>query len=159
MKKGITIAFLLALAFSYSDAKKKKTRNDTKIEQAQNESFLKATIDGVAFYADDPIYFSAQNIITLAALTKDKNEKIRIYINYNKGPATYIFGKGISNSDNLVYTNNKVHWLAAKTMGEGTITITEEGGYLLGEFSFIGVNKENNSTKHIAEGEFRVSKK
>lgn len=159
MKKGITIAFLLALTFSYSDAKKKKTRNDTKIEQAQNESFLKATIDGVAFYADDPIYFSAQNIITLAALTKDKNEKIRIYINYNKGPATYIFGKGISNSDNLVYTNNKVHWLAAKTMGEGTITITEEGGYLLGEFSFIGVNKENNSTKHIAEGEFRVSKK
>ncbi len=159
MKKGITIVLLLALTFSFSDAKKKKKTNDNKVEQAQNESFLKAKIDGVAFYADDPIYFSAQDIITLAALTKDKNEKIRIYINYNKGPATYIFGKGISNSDNLVYTNNKVHWLAAKTMGEGTITITEEGGYLLGEFSFIGVNKENNSTKHIAEGEFRVSKK
>ncbi len=159
MKKGIAIVLLLALTFSCSDAKKKKKTNDNKIEQTQNESFLKATIDGVAFYADDPFYYSAQNIITLAALTKDENEKIRIYINYNKGPATYIFGKNISNSDNLVYTNNKVHWLAAKTMGEGTITITEEGDYLIGKFSFTGVNKEHNSAKHISEGEFKVPKK
>ncbi len=159
MKKHITLVLLLVLTVSCSDAKKSKIKDDTKIEQAQSDSFLTAMIDGVTFYTDAPIYFSAQNIITLAAVSNDENEKIRIYINYDKGPATYTFGKGISNSDNMVYTNNKVHWLAAKTMGEGTITITEEGGYLLGEFSFIGVNKENNSTKHIAEGEFRVSKK
>ncbi len=58
------------------------------------------------------MYFSAQKIITLAALSKDKNEKIRIYKN---GPTTYTFGENISNSDSMVYTNNKVDWLAANT--------------------------------------------
>ena len=79
-----------------------------------------------------------------------------MYINYNKGPATYTFGEGIGNSDNMVYTNNKVDWLVAKTKGEGTISFTEEGGYLIGKFSFIGVNKKNNSTKTITDGEFKV---
>ncbi len=155
MKQLITIV-LLIITCSCSDAKKKKTASTNDIDQAQNDTFLKATIDGEAFYAESPHYFSAQKIVSLAALSKDENEKIRIYINYNNGPATYVFGKGISNSDNMVYTNNKVHWLASKTMGEGTITITEEGGYLIGEFSFTGVKKENNSTKQITDGEFKV---
>ncbi len=156
MKKVITIVLLLVLTVRCSDAKEKKIANDIKIEQSQNDTFLSAKIDGVTFYTDAPIYFSAQNIITLAAVSKDNTEKIRIYINYNKGPATYTFGEGISNSDNMVYTNTKVHWLAAKTKGEGTITLTEEGGYLIGKFSFTGVNKEDSSTKQITNGEFKV---
>ncbi|MEE9363502.1 MAG: DUF6252 family protein [Cellulophaga sp.] len=156
MKKYITILLLLVLTLSCSDVKKNKTSGGNKIEHAQNESFLTAKIDGVKFYTNVPMYFSAQNIITLAAISKDKNEKIRIYINYNKGPAAYIFGKDIPNSDNMIYTNNKVHWLAAKTKGEGTVTLTEEGGYLIGEFSFTGVNKENNSSKKITNGKFKV---
>ncbi len=156
MKKLITIAFLVAVILSCSDAKKNKISGGNKIDQAQNDSFLSANVDGVNFYIADPIYFSTQNIISLAAVSKDKIEKIRIYINYNKGPSTYPFGKGIPNSDNMVYTNNKVDWLAAKTKGEGTITFKEEGGYLIGAFSFTGVNKENNSTKQITDGKFKV---
>ncbi len=156
MKKHITLVLLLVLIVSCSDTKKDKIKDGTKIEQTQNDTFLKATIDGVTFYADAPIYFSAQNIITLAAVSKDKTEKIRIYINYNKGPATYTFGEGISNSDNMVYTNTKVDWLAAKTKGKGAITLTEEGDYLIGKFSFTGVNKEDSSTKQITDGEFKV---
>ncbi len=147
---------LLVLIVSCSDTKKSKIAGVNKIAQTQNDTFLKAKIDGVAFFAEAPYYFSAQKIITLAAVSKDETEKIRIYINYNNGPATYTFGKGISNSDNMVYTNNKVHWLAAKTMGKGTITITEEGDYLIGKFSFTGVNKEDSSTKQITDGEFKV---
>lgn len=158
MKKLITIVLLVVITLSCSDAKKSKTTDGNKIDQTQNDTYLKAEIDGVPFFVEDPIYISAYNIITLAALSEDKNEKIRIYINYNKGPTTYTFGKGISNSDNLIYTNTKVHWLAAKTMGEGTITISEEGGYLIGEFLFTGVNKENNSTKKITDGKFKVKK-
>ncbi len=159
MKKIFTIVLLLVLTVSCSDTKKNRITGGNKIAQTQNDTFLKATIDGIDFYAEAPHYFSAQKIITLAAVSKDENEKIRIYINYNNGPATYTFGKGTSNSDNMTYTNNKVHWLAAKTMGKGTITITEEGGYLIGKFSFTGVNKEDSSTKQITDGKFRVKKK
>ncbi len=153
MKKIITLIVLIVMSFSCSDAQKSKT------DQTKNDSYLTAKIDGVNFLIDAPYYYSAQNIITLAAVSKDGNEKIRIYINYNNGPTTYTFGKGISNSDNMAYTNNKTHWLAAKTKGNGTITFTEKGNYLMGEFSFTGVNKENNSTKQITEGKFRVLKK
>jgi len=139
--------------------KKNRLSDGNKIEQAQNNSFLKAMINGVSFYTENLHYFSAQNIITLAAVSKDKNEKIRIYINYNNGPTTYTFGKGISNSDNMVYTKDKVDWLAAKTDGEGTITFKEEGGYLKATFSFTGVHKEIKKRMQITEGKFRVLKK
>lgn len=154
MKKPITLLLLLVLTFSCVDAKKKDIADGNKIDQAQNDTFLKAKIDGLAFYTDAPMYFSAQNIMTLAAVSK--NKKIRIYIDYKKGPATYTFGKGISNADNMIYTTNEVDWIAAKIKGEGTITLTEEGDYLIGEFSFTGVNKENTSTKQITDGKFKV---
>jgi len=153
--KKIILLLTATILFSCSDTKKNKISDGNKIDQAQSDCFLSAKIDGVDFYTDKPIYFSAQNIITLAAVSKDKTEKIRIYINYNKGPATYTFGKGIFNSDNMIYTHNKIDWLAAKIKGKGTITLTEEGGYLIGEFSFTGVNNEG-STKKITEGKFKV---
>lgn len=155
MKNLITILLLLVLSLSCSETKKNKS-SSTKIDWDQNDSFLSANVDDVHFYMDTSMYFSAQNIITLAAESKNKTEKIRIYINYKKGPAIYTFGEGILNSDNMVYTNNKVDWLAAKTTGEGTITIKEEEGYLIGTFSFTGVNKENNSKKQITGGKFKV---
>ena len=153
IKKLITIAWLFVITVNCFEAKKNNPIAGNKIDQAQNDSFLSAKIDGENFYEDAPMYFSAQKIITLAALSKDKNEKIRIYKN---GPTTYTFGENISNSDSMVYTNNKVDWLAAKIKGEGTITLTEEVGYLIGEFSFTGVNKESNSPKQITDGEFKV---
>lgn len=147
---------LLALCLSCADAPKKKMADTAKLEQTQKDTYLKASIDGAAFYIAEPHYFSTLKIITIAAVSTDKTEKIRIYINYSKGPATYPFGKGISNSDNMVYTHNKVDWLAAKTNGEGSVTITEEGGYLIGKFSFTGVDKKDMSTKNITNGEFKV---
>jgi len=156
MKKHISTLFLIVLILSCADAKKNSPSDGNKKEQISNDTFLSANIDGKTFHIDSPVYFSMQNIITLAAVGNDKVEKIRIYINYTKGPATYTFGEGISNSDNMVYTNSKGDWLAAKTKGEGTITITEEGGYLVGVFSFTGVNKKDNSTIQITEGKFKV---
>jgi len=150
---------LILVTISCSNTKKNKVNGGNKIDQTQNDTYLKASLNGEVFYVDNPIYFSAQNIITLAAVSKDGSEKIRIYINYNKGPATYTFGLGISNSDNMIYTHNKTDWLAAKTKGDGTITLTEDGAYLLGKFSFIGVSKEDKSTKQITNGKFRVLKK
>lgn len=156
MKKLITIVILLAITISCSETKKNKTADDNQVVENKNDAFLTALIDGEKFYTDAPVYFSSQNIISLAAVSE--NEKIRIYINYNNGPTTYTFGKGISNSDNMVYTNNKVDWLAAKTNGEGTITFAEKGGFLVGKFNFTGVNKEDNTTKKITDGEFKVRK-
>lgn len=159
MKNSITVVALLILMFGCSDIKKSTAAIETSTEESQRNTYLKAEIDGVDFYMEGPVYVSAYNIISLAALTEDKTEKIRIYINYDEGPATYTFGKGINNSDNLIYTNNETHWLAAKTMGEGSITIKEEGDYVMGAFSFIGVNKEDGSTKRITNGEFKVLNK
>ena len=152
----LTIMLFCTLAFV---ACKKENKSSDKVIESTNKAFLTATINGVNFHTDAPIYFSAQNIITLAAVSKDKSEKIRIYINYINGPTTYIFGKGIPNSDNMVYTKDKVDWLAAKTDGEGTITFKEEGGYLTATFSFTGINKETKKTLQITEGKFRVLKK
>jgi len=156
MKKLLTIVLLATLIMGCNDSKKSKISDGNKIDQTQNDSFLSAKIDGKYFSTDAPIYFSTQNIITLAAVSKDKTEKIRIYIEYKKGPATYTFGKGINNTENMVYTKDKVDWLAAKTDGEGTITFTEEGGYLKATFSFTGVNKETKKTIQITGGKLKV---
>jgi len=49
IKKQIIILLLLVITVSCSDAKKSKLKDGTKKEQAQNDTFLKATIDDVAF--------------------------------------------------------------------------------------------------------------
>ena len=154
--KLITIVVLAIIIISCNDGKKSKINEGNKIDQTQSDSFLSAKINGKDFYTDAPIYFSSQNIITLAAVSKDKIEKIRIYIEYKKGPATYTFGKDIDNTENMIYTKNDENWVASKVSGEGTITFTEEGGYLKASFSFTGISKDNKSTKQISNGEFKV---
>ncbi|MGC1204785.1 MAG: DUF6252 family protein [Flavobacteriaceae bacterium] len=125
------------------------------IDQVQNDTYLKATIDGETFYVKDPIYSPAGEMITVTANSKDKSQKIRIAIEYSKGPATYTLGK---DKGTMIYTKAKVHWIVSKKRGEGTITLTEEGDYLTGKFSFTGT--ENDKTeKQITDGEFRVLKK
>ncbi|TLP74284.1 hypothetical protein ES765_16460 [Maribacter sp. ACAM166] len=57
----------------------------------------------------------------------------------------------------MIYTNSKGHWIASKFRGEGTITLTEVGDYLIGKFSFTAV--VNKIKKQITDGEFRVKKK
>ncbi len=156
MKKLITIVVLATIIMGCNDGKKSKISDGNKIDQTQNDSFLSAKIDGKYFSTDAPIYFSTQNIITLAAVSKDKTEKIRIYIEYKKGPATYTFGKGINNTENMIYTKNAENWVASKVSGKGTITFTEQGGYLKATFSFTGVNKETNKTIQITEGKLKV---
>ncbi len=156
MKKLITIVVLATIIMGCNDGKKSKISDGNKIDQTQNDSFLSAKIDGKDFYIATPIYFSAQNIITLAGVSKDKTESIRIYIEYKDGPTTYTFGKGIPNANNMVYSNNKVDWLAAKIKGKGSITFSEKGDYLTGNFSFTGISKDNKSTKQISDGEFKV---
>ena len=156
MEKLIALVFLIFVITNCADDKKNTVNDGHKIDQAQKGSFMTAQVNGKEFHSEELNYFSAQNVITLAAVSKDKTEKIRIYINYNNGPATYAFGKGLSNSDNMVYTKDKVDWLAAKTKGKGTITFTEQGGYLKGVFSFTGVDTKSKKTIEVIKGEFEV---
>lgn len=159
MIKLITLASLLAITISCPNDQN-NTSATNKTDQKQVDNFLKATIDDVAFYAEDLHYYSMQKIITLAAISKDGKEKIRLYINYTKGPATYTFGDGISTSDHMIYTKTGVDWIASKLKGEGEITFKEDGDYLIGKFSFDGIeNEEEKSVKKINAGEFRVLKK
>lgn len=156
MKKLITIVLLITLTVSCSDAKKNNIVSDTKIGQDQNDTYLKATIDGEDFYADVPGNLSGPNRISILATGIDKTQKIQIFMEYNQGPATYTLGKG---NISLIYTNNRVHWIASKLRGEGTITITEEDGYYVGKFNFIGTGNDKTDKKQITDGEFRVLKK
>lgn len=160
MIKLSTLAFLLAITMSCPDDHNNASASINKTNQKLGDNFLKATINGVAFYAEDLSYYSMQSIITLAATSKDGKEKIRLYINYTKGPATYTFGDGISTSDHMIYSKSEVDWIASKLKGEGEITFKEERDYLIGKFSFDGVeNKEEKSIKEVNAGEFRVLKK
>lgn len=156
MKKLIIIIVSIALTSNCSNAKKNKVAGDTKTSQVQNDTYLKATIDGASFYADDPGNLSTLNTISILATDKNEKQKIKIFMDYNKGPGTYTIGKG---KNSLIYTNNKDHWIASRVRGEGTIILTEEGDYLVGEFNFIGTGNDNTDKKHITDGEFRVSKK
>lgn len=157
MKKLITIILFLTLTISCSDDKKNKIASDTKIGQAQNDTYLKATIDGETFYTKTLHNYSSQDLIVVAGTSKDKNQEIRITIDFNKGLGTYTLGK--ESSCSMIYTNTKVHWIASKHRGEGTITITEEDGYYEGKFNFIGTGKDKTDKKQITDGEFRVKKK
>jgi len=153
MKKLITITMLLLMIV----ACKKENSSNNIIEQAQNDTFLTAKIDGVKFYSDNPNYSKFDNLINLYGESKDKTEKILFQIVYDNGPSTYNMGKATNKKGNMIYTHNKVPWIVSKHRGEGSITLTEEGGYLIGEFSFAAVDNENK--KQITEGEFRVLKK
>ncbi len=156
MDKLIALVLLIFVTTNCADDKKNGVNDSHKIDQGQQASFMTAQVDGKEFHSEELHYFSAQNIITIAAVSKDKTEKIRIYIEYNNGPRTYTFGKDIKNANNMVYTNQSNDWLASKTKGKGTITFTEQGDYLKGVFSFIGVNTKSKKTIEVIKGEFKV---
>lgn len=59
----------------------------------------------------------------------------------------------------MVYTKGKADYLAAKTDGNGTISFTDEGRYLMATFSFTGLNKKTQKTTQVTQGKFRVLKK
>ncbi len=151
--KLITITMLLLVVI----ACKKENSSNNKIEQTQNNTFLTAMIDGVKFYSDNPNYSKFDNVINLYGYNKGKTERILFHIVYDNGPSTYNVGKAINKKGNMIYTQNKIHWIASKHRGKGTITLIEKGNYLLGEFSFSA--KENNITKQVTEGKFKVKMK
>ncbi len=155
MKKTTLIILLIVLTCSCSDAKKNKGSNE--IKQAKAGAFMSAKINGVNFYSDNPTYLKIDNFINIDGRSKDKTEIIRLQIRYDNGSATYTVGKKTNKKGNMIYTYNKDHWIASKHRGEGTITLTEKGGYLIGEFSFTG--DSGNNTKQITDGKFKVKSK
>lgn len=152
MKNLIAMLLFIALTISCKEAKK------FEVGQTKDDTYLKATIDGEVLYVEKPIndFISTKKIISLFAKDEDKNEKIRMVITYNNGPSTYTLGKDQKNL--FVYGNNKVDWAAVGSRGEGSVTISEEGSYLIGKFSFTGYNPEGNPKK-VTDGEFRVKNK
>lgn len=95
----------------------------------------------------------------IAGHSKDKSEAVKMYIETKKEQTTYDFGKGIDNSDNMIYVKNKTNWIASKVLGKGTVTFTEKGNYLVGSFSFIGVENENRKERKTIKGKFKINTK
>lgn len=147
MKKIITILLILTVVLACSDTKTNKPKSDV---------FMSAKINGVKFYSDNPNYAKFDDVIDLYGKSEDKTEKILFHIVYDNGLSTYNMGKATNKKGNMIYTHNEVSWIVSKHRGEGTITLTEKGDYLIGEFSFSA--EDNNSTKQITEGKFRVLK-
>ncbi len=145
MKKLITILLILTVTLACSDTKKNKSKTG---------AFLSAKINGVEFYSDNPNYSKFDDSINLYGNSKDKTEKILFHIVYDNGPSTYNMGKATNKKGNMIYTQNNVSWIVSKHRGEGTITLTEKGDYLIGEFSFSA--EDDNITKQITEGKFKV---
>lgn len=154
MKKLITILFILTVTLACSDAKKNTPKDKNAIKQNKTETFMSAKINGVKFYSDNPNYTKFDETINLYGESKDKTEKILFHIVYDNGPSTYNMGKVINKKGNMIYTHNKVSWIVSKHRGEGTITLTEKGDYLIGEFSFSA--EDDSITKQITEGKFKV---
>jgi hypothetical protein len=142
-----------------NDNKKSKISGGNKIDQTQSDSFLSAKIDGKQFFTNELFcnLLLDPNTISLTATSNDKIETFRFTIIYDNGPAIYTVGENSNKSGNLIYTHNKDHWIASKKRGEGTITLTEKGNYLIGQFSFDG--DSSNSTKQITDGKFKVKMK
>lgn len=154
MKKLITILLMLTVTLACSDSKKNKVVGSNMINQTKTGDFLSAKINGVKFYSGNPNYSKFDNTINLYGKSKDKTEKILFQIIYDNGPSTYNMGKAINKKGNMIYTHNNVPWIVSKNRGEGTITLTEKGDYLIGEFSFLA--EDDNITKQITEGKFKV---
>ncbi|MBL1279067.1 MAG: hypothetical protein COA33_002265 [Fluviicola sp.] len=154
MKKLITILLILIVTSACSDTKKNKPESNNAVIQANTDVFMSAKINGVKFYSDNPIYNKFDDQIDLYGISKDKSEKILFHIVYDNGPSTYNMGKATNKKGNMIYTHNNIPWIVSKHRGEGTITLTEKGDYLIGEFSFSA--KNDNITKQITEGKFKV---
>lgn len=157
MKKIITITMLLLVVVACK--KENKLNTDESKKQTSSNYYFSATIDGKKFYSENPIHYKLQNVITIAAHNIDKSETIKMYIETKKGQTTYHFGKGIDNAENMAYVKNKTTWIASKIVGKGTITLTEKDNYLVGDFSFTGVEYENRTDKKKVKGEFKINTK
>jgi hypothetical protein len=154
MKRLITMILILTVTLACSDTKKNKPKGSNAVIQANTDAFMSAKINGVKFYSDNPIYNKFDDQIDLYGISKDKSEKILFHIVYDNGPSTYNMGKVTNKKGNMIYTQNNVPWIVSKHRGKGTITLTEKGDYLIGEFSFLA--GDENITKQITEGKFKV---
>ncbi len=157
MRKLIAILSIVTIILACSDVKKNDLKNSSELIQTKTGTFLSAKVNGVEFYSDNPNYSKFDNVINLYGYNKGITERILFHIVYDNGPSTYNVGKAINKKGNMIYTQNKIHWIASKHRGKGTITLIEKGNYLLGEFSFSA--KENNITKQITDGKFKVKMK
>lgn len=157
MKKLICSIILLLVIVTCK--KENKLSTDKNKEQTNSDIYFSATIDGEKLYSETPIYYKQQNVIMIAGHSKDKSEAVKMYIETKKEQTTYDFGKGINNSDNMIYVKNKTNWIASKVLGKGTVTFTEKGNYLVGSFSFIGVENENRKERKTIKGKFKINTK
>ena len=83
-------------------------------------------------------------------------------MNYN-GVGTYKTGDSASNTSSMIYgtVNPVASWTSTFTIGNGTITVTEEtDAAVKGTFSFTGENNSSSAvtTKTVTEGTFNAPK-
>ncbi len=156
MKKRILLVVIIGIMLSCSETNKNKQTEDVKIVQTQNDTYLKATVDGVAFYTETPSNLSSLNNFTLLAADKGKNQKLKIFLDESKGPALYTIGEG---KISVVYTSDKGTWIASRVRGKGSIDISKEGNYLKGKFSITCTSTGNATDIEITKGEFKVLNK
>ncbi|QTD36709.1 hypothetical protein JL193_11230 [Polaribacter batillariae] len=128
------------------------------------EGSLSAKIDGTAFTAlSSAVASSTSNNVLAVQGSNSNGVYIRINImNYN-GVGTYKTGDSASNASSMIYgtVNPVVAWASTFTIGEGTITVTEDTDTAVkGTFSFTGENNSSSAVtiKKVTEGTFNAPK-
>jgi len=171
MKNRIAILILLFVTISCADHKKFTLRDDNKIDQTQNDSFLTANIDGADYSFSDKVNLNSTAALSHIINGYNKELKTRITLGLNldnQGTGTFELGNNIV----LVYHASTIFhekeiyyiWHAKESVigSSGTITITKNNDtYIEGTFLFKGVGstKVDTSVKTVTEGKFRVLKK
>ncbi len=127
------------------------------------DSFMTALIDGVGF--------SSFNKVTVGALigvddvyqlsgAEESSDNIAVQLHLPTATATGTFTT-MDNEVNLVYVQISPfdNWGAHESLASGTVTISENNAtYMMGTFSFTGVNAIDNTTIEIIQGKFKAKK-
>lgn len=179
IKKTLYISLLcLAVVFtgcnSSDDDNNDGNNGDNGGDNGGGTEFYTATVAGASFEAStDPASLigatvTTGNGITIATAQGSTNNGTFInfsIINYN-GPDTYTTGDAIDNSNMIMYgtvnpvaawSSNGVTFLVGG-LQPGEITITSDAdGVLEGTFSFEGYNGDDQTSKMVTSGSFKVN--
>ncbi len=127
------------------------------------DSFMTALIDGVEFSSFNKVTVGALIGVDDAyqisgALVSGDNIVVQIVL-----PTATARGTFTTMDSEVILGYVRVfpfgNWGADESLGSGTVTISENNAtYMLGTFSFTGVNPVDNTTIEITQGKFKAEK-
>lgn len=163
--KTILAVFLLGLCISCSN-------DDGGGDVLNNDTFLTAKVDGVDFEVRGSLFAVDSNIggvksTIMGANLDDDSKSISMGItNLTTGTHVLIDAENddpltSSYVSSLIYGEGKTGWYAIHQLSgaAGIITITElNDSYVVGTFSFTGVDIDSQTEKNISTGRFKIKR-